>query len=207
MITINLFNKIIGILGEQAKSDLQDCELLGPPKTPETFADELIYIICNAGMKNTAGRNIRKKCMAELREGRSAASVFSHPTKGPAIDRVWSDRKRLHANYLSAKTDFDKLEFLATLPWIGPATKYHAGKSFGLQIAKPDRHLERLATLEGTTSQLLCERLAKETGRSVPQVDTILWRACSLGILDSNTGKLTGRGLPTGYEVHKPNRS
>ena len=84
----------------------------------------------------------------------------------------------------------DKLAFLESLPWIGGITKYHAAKNFGLQYAKPDVHLARLAEREGCTAQQLCERLAGELGLRVASVDTVLWRACATGVINSRTGEL-----------------
>jgi hypothetical protein len=87
----------------------------------------------------------------------------------------------------------DKLAFCETLPWIGGITKYHLAKSYGLDFAKPDVHLQRLADLEGVTAQELCARLAPELGWKVRTVDLVIWRACATGILDSRTGAFTGR--------------
>lgn len=200
------FSEIVGLLGEQAIADFDDMKSLRPPKTPDEFAEEIIYIICNAGMRNLAARTIFKRCRAAVRKGTPVSTVFSHPTKSKAIEKIWREREKLHAQYLQQRTDFDRLDYLESLPWIGKATKFHAAKSFGCQVAKPDRHIVRLAKLENSTPQLICERLAKETGHSVAEIDTILWRACSLNLLDSETGKLTGRTLPRDYRVHRPNR-
>lgn len=46
-------------------------------------------------------------------------------------------------------------------------------------------HLARLAHADGTTAQQLCAALAVKTGYRVATIDTILWRACVAGILDS----------------------
>jgi len=84
----------------------------------------------------------------------------------------------------------DKVEFCASLPWIGNITKYHLAKNFGADVAKPDVHLQRLADREGTTAQALCERLAKATGYRAATVDVLLWRACANGIINSRTGEI-----------------
>jgi hypothetical protein len=39
----------------------------------------------------------------------------------------------------------DPLGVLQSLPYIGPVTCYHLAKNIGLQVAKPDHHLTRLA--------------------------------------------------------------
>jgi hypothetical protein len=72
-------------------------------------------------------------------------------------------------------------EFLCSLPYFGPATSRHLGKSLGLDIAKPDRHLSRLAKATGfTDAQGLCEALASVTGDRVAVIDLVLWRYATL---------------------------
>jgi hypothetical protein len=84
----------------------------------------------------------------------------------------------------------DKLQFCADLPWIGGITKYHLAKNLGADVAKPDVHLQRLADREGCSVDALCSRLAEETGLRVASVDTVLWRACANGVLNSRTGEI-----------------
>jgi hypothetical protein len=117
-----------------------------------------------------------------LLEGRSARDAFGHPGKSAAIDTVWRGRAALLADYLASA---DKLAWIAALPWIGGITKYHVAKNFGLDVVKPDVHLARLAKRYGTDPQSLCERIAAESGYRVATVDTLLWRACATGVIDS----------------------
>ena len=107
--------------------------------------------------------------------------------KARAIDDIWARREEYFAGFLAAA---DPLEYCASIPWVGPITKYHLAKNFGAQVAKPDVHLQRLAALEDTTPQALCERLAQESGFKVATVDVLLWRACAVGIIDSRTGQV-----------------
>ena len=66
----------------------------------------------------------------------------------------------------------------------------HLAKNCGLNLAKPDRHLEKLAARAGVTTQALCDRLAAETGYRAATIDTILWRACATGALNPDTGAI-----------------
>ena len=133
--------------------------------------------------------------MQAIADGRDARAAFDHPGKAAAIEAIWRDRSRLHAEFLSAP---DRLSFCGSLPWIGEITKFHLARNFGVDCAKPDVYLQRLATREGTTAQALCERLSTETGYRVATVDTLLWRACALGIIDSRTGSVRApaAGIP-----------
>lgn len=168
--------------------DIEWAETLCPPAVAEDFAEEIIFVICNSGMKHTVARGIYERVMGALAKHERAGTVFGHKGKSEAIDTVWRDRDHLLAEYLAAP---DKLAWLVTLPWIGDITKYHLAKNFGLQYAKPDVHLQRLADTFSTTPQTLCEGLAAGCGLKVATVDTLLWRAAAIGILDTRTGELS----------------
>lgn len=187
MITAATFTEIRARLGELAEDDIYWAERLAAPKCADDFASEAIFVICNSGMKNTVARGIFERCMVSLRCGWPVRDVFGHPGKAAAIERIWREREALLRDYLAAP---DKLEFCSSLPWVGDITKYHLAKNLGADVAKPDVHLQRLADREQTTAQALCERLARELGLRVATVDTVLWRACALGVLNSRTGEL-----------------
>ncbi|TIR86905.1 MAG: hypothetical protein E5X04_00440, partial [Mesorhizobium sp.] len=153
---------------------------MGEPEDASDFASEAIFVICNSGMKNTVARGIYKRVMEAIDRGDSASTAFRHTGKAAAIDAIWKDRHTLLGRYLVAP---DKVEFCASLPWIGNITKYHLAKNFGADVAKPDVHLQRLADREGCTAQALCERLAKLTGYRAATVDVVLWRACANGVI------------------------
>lgn len=191
MITIDLFNAIVCDLRRAgfADDDIEWSENCGPPKDPEDFASEAIFVICNSGMKNTVARMIFDRIMPSVTAGRSAAEGFGHKGKVAGIDYIWRERRRLFDAFMAAE---DKVEFCGSLPWIGGITKYHLAKNFGAQVAKPDVHLQRLANREGVSCQALCERLAGVSGFKVATVDLLLWRACAEGILDSTTGTYRG---------------
>ena len=157
-------------------------EVIAAPATADEFADHAIYVICNSGMRNSVARPIYQRCMDALRDGRSATEVFGHPGKAPAIDQIWSEREELFAGFDAAE---DKLEYCEALPWIGPVTKYHLAKNLGVDAAKPDVHLERLAQREKQSVAKMCARLRRQTGYRLATIDSILWRACADGILDS----------------------
>jgi hypothetical protein len=167
--------------------DVPWAENLHEPKTVEHFALEVIFVICNSGMRFTVARGIYDRVEQALQAGESAGTVFGHKGKCAAIDSVWRNRAQLLGEYLAAP---DKLAFLAALPWIGHITKYHLAKNFGLQYAKPDVHLQRLADAFQTTPQALCEELAARHGLKVATIDTVLWRAAAIGALNTATGKL-----------------
>jgi hypothetical protein len=187
VITAADFAKIRAALGQQAEDDIVWAMGTRAPEGAVEFAEEVIFVICNSGMRYTVARGIYDRCMVALWAGRPVREVFGHPGKAAAIERIWAERTELLAAYYRAD---DKLAYLESLPWIGGITKYHLAKNFGLPYAKPDVHLQRLADHEGSTAQALCERLAGETQLTVSAVDTVLWRACAVGVINSKTGEV-----------------
>ena len=185
MLTRAEFDEIVSALGDTARDDIAWSENLTPPSTPLDFAEEAIFVICNSGMRNTIARKIYDRVIEALESGKSASAVFGHRGKTDAIDHIWSIRAELFAQF---RASTDKLAFLESLPWIGKITKYHLAKNFGADVAKPDVHLQRLANLHRTTVQDLCEDLARQTGLRIATIDTVLWRACANGLINSRAG-------------------
>ena len=130
----------------------------------------------------TVAAPIYARCIEALKEHGSVVSVFGHPGKASAIDRIWEERDSFFGAFLGSD---DQLAFLQTIPWIGPVTRHHLAKNLGADRAKPDVHMQRLANRSRTTVERLCARLARQTGYRAATIDTILWRACADGILDS----------------------
>jgi hypothetical protein len=74
----------------------------------------------------------------------------------------------------------DPIPELQRFPFIGPVTVWHLAKNLGLNVAKPDRHLVRLATRCGYSSAgALCQDLANRNNEEIKVVDLILWRFLS----------------------------
>lgn len=185
MIVADDVRRMVQLLGDIARNDIAWAESVGLPATPEEFAAEAIWVICNSGTKHTVARIIRDRVHVALATGKPVFDVFKHAGKAKAIETIYRERERLYAEFMTAE---DKLAYCETIPWIGHVTKYHLAKNYGLDVAKPDVHLQRLADLEGTTAQALCERLAPELGWRIATVDLVVWRACATGIINSRTG-------------------
>lgn len=177
-------DKYLGLKSELTKrgfeSELKWANTITPPPSAEDFAAEIIFVICNSGMKAQIARPLYERIMRALTTQIPVAAVFGHAGKAAAIESIWQNRVQLFWFYAFAS---DKLAFIAILPWIGPITKYHVAKNFGLDTIKPDRHLVRLATVAKCSPQALCAQLAAASGDCLPLVDTVLWRAANLGLI------------------------
>ncbi len=159
------------------------------PIDAEAMARELIFVIANSGMKNTVARTIYQRVMGALEAGQDPSSAFGHAGKAAAMAMIWRERERLF-HELATLTDADIADWCGRLPFIGAITRWHASKNLGADVAKPDRWLERVATLSNETVTQLCTRLAQATGDRVATVDLVIWWAMAHGVLVIEGGTL-----------------
>lgn len=155
-------------------------ESLKPCEDADVFFGQYMWVVLSAGMKNQIARIIEDRIHHAWENKQPTSSAFGHKGKVAAIDHVLINRYRIFAEYRSSS---DKIEYLATLPWIGDITKWHLAKNLGFDTAKPDRHLVRIAERLKTSPLELCQRLADATGYRIATVDLIIWRAANLGYI------------------------
>lgn len=160
--------------------EIEWAESVKPVSNPLAFWGEYGWVVMNSGMKNQIARTIWERVRPHVLSGGSAHDVFGHKGKASAIDRVYVEREKLLQEYLQTPDD-QKIEWLRGLPWIGGITCWHLAKNYGFDVAKPDRHLVRIAGDEGVHA--LCSRLANATGDRIATTDLVLWRAANLGII------------------------
>jgi hypothetical protein len=111
----------------------------------------------------------------------AALAVFCHERKIRAIAQCARIVNETGFHSLLARLRSDTLGVLQEFPYIGPVTSMHVAKNIGFQVAKPDRHLCRLAALSGYEHPAeLCQALADYIGDPVSVVDLILWRFATL---------------------------
>ena len=145
------------------------------------FLSEYIYVVLNAGMKN----QVAEKIFA--RYCKIGAEAVKHKGKRKAIEEVEQHYKSWFFGLSHKASIEDKLDFLETKPWIGPITKFHLARNLGIDVAKPDRHLTRLAKdLNFRDVMSMCKVIADCTGERIGVIDVVLWR----------NANLTGRGIP-----------
>ena len=99
------------------------------PETADEFAQHVIDAICHASVTPSVGRRTFERCMRALASGSTARVGFRHPAKAEAIDMIWRERERLFEEYTASP---DRLRYLATLPWVGPATKHSLARRLGI---------------------------------------------------------------------------
>jgi len=153
--------------------------------------EESAWVILNSGMKETVIRkrfhlisnafnnwessNYINQNSVSCRN--KALTYFNHK---PKIDAIIEIAKRISDIGFSAVFSQIKdhgIKYLKQFPFLGPITSIHLAKNIGLKVAKPDRHLKRLAFILGYENvQDLCENISIITEDPVPVIDIVLWR-------------------------------
>jgi hypothetical protein len=180
-----------GFLNEIAWQDQVDFSNL----TETDLLREVAWVVLSSGMREAV---IRKKfptiseafyCWSDAgriarnstRCRQQALKAFGHRPKIGAIIEV---ARRIDSDgfvFFKSKIELSKIEFIRSLPFMGPATSYHLAKNIGLDVVKPDRHLVRFASSAGYGDPLrLCEEIAESVGDRLSVVDIVLWRFATL---------------------------
>lgn len=163
--------------------------------TEPVFLREVAWVILSAGMKEAVVRQ-RFPAISEaflgwasaasiVRErsrcSRTALLAFNHDAKIAAIIKVAEMVVEQSFGGVLSGLLQNGVDAFEALPYIGPVTKFHLAKNLGVDVAKPDRHLVRLARSAGCASpQRLCQLIAAVTGDRVATVDLVLWRYATI---------------------------
>ena len=146
--------------------------------TPDVFLGEYIWIVLASGFSAKAARKVEKSLYGE--DGKMHLDAVRHEGKRRAIETATREYESWYHAFMSAPSDEARMDFLDSLPYIGPVTKYHMAKNLGLEVAKPDRHLVRLAGKWGFRDvQEMCKMISVRQRYPVAVVDQVLWRYCA----------------------------
>lgn len=163
--------------------------------TEPDFLREAAWVVLNSGMREAVIRQLfpqickayfgfksaRLICERQAMCMQRAMEVFGHLGKQSAIVSIAATVNSLGEDGLRQTLLGKGVDFLEGLPWMGPATSRHLAKNLGVQTAKPDRHLVRIAEVSGLGSvDRLCEMIARYTQDDVAVVDLVLWRFATL---------------------------
>lgn len=175
--------------------------------TPEEFAEEVFYVICVAGFKQTTAKKMCNKVKDYIKEHQNPQfddmiKIYGNVNKINAIIKVWNNRVDLQKNFYSLSTPEEKLDFLSKLPHIGNITKYHIARNLGINFVKYDIWIQRLGVaLYGdeeyvekvSNSRLnpkikeMCDKmfstLESQINEKIGYIDVVLWKACQQGLL------------------------
>lgn len=159
------------------------------------FLNDLAWVILASGMKEFIVRQkfpavskafLGLKSARQIAENREqciseALRVFGHDGKINAIADGAAKIDREGFDHLKRRVLTDPIKILQEFGFIGPITSYHLAKNLGLPVAKPDRHLVRMAAAHGYSDvQKYCKDISKECGDPIPVVDIVLWRYATI---------------------------
>lgn len=139
------------------------------------FFWEYTFVVFNTGMKNQVAESMYRKFASE------GIGAVKHPGKKKAIKRAMKEYPKWFRCLKYFDTVDGKLDYLESLPFIGKVNRYHLARNLGIDVAKPDRHLVRMAEIFGYPDvQEMCDEVSKNTGDRIGTVDLVLWRYSNL---------------------------
>lgn len=163
--------------------------------TEPALLREAAWVILSAGMRETVIRSKFPVISESFLHWRSAAEIagsaqscfdaaimhFGNELKIRAICTVAATVANKGFDRIVEEVQADALTALRQFPFIGAVTSFHLAKNLGIPVAKPDRHLARLAQCCGCSdAQSLCRNIAQFTGDPIDVVDVVLWRFATL---------------------------
>jgi hypothetical protein len=154
------------------------------------FLREAAWVILSSGMRESVVRSRFAAITRTFLSWRSAKAIHAHAdTCRRNALRCFAHQGKIDAvlavaefvsnhGFIEVKKGLEMSgpEFLRRFPFLGPVTSLHLAKNLGFWIAKPDRHLCRLAASLGTDTATLCEEISHLVPDSVALVDLVLWR-------------------------------
>lgn len=166
--------------------------------TEEIFLREAAWVILSAGMSERAIRSVFPQFSRAFFNWKSADEItdsvancrekaimtFKNSKKIEAIIEIVFHVTANGFEYVRQSIEDEGINYISKFPFMGPATSFHLAKNLGLSVAKPDRHLLRIANAFGYTDvQCFCADIAEYVGDDIAEIDLILWRYATI---DSN---------------------
>ncbi len=163
--------------------------------TEHQFLREAAWVVIASGMSDAVVRKKFPSIAAAFLGFRSAAAiardrgeciqrallVFNSQPKMKAISAIACLVFELGFDVVKRRIQSEGLIFIDTMPFMGPATSRHLAKNIGLSMAKPDRHLLRIAAAAGCdTPDELCRRISPYVDDNEAVIDLVLWRYATL---------------------------
>lgn len=192
---------------QQSFDDIR--ENLAHPKrlTPGAFAHTCAYVIMAGGFSQRTAKILHAKVMNVIRVNGTKnqdvlLKIFNNDKKISAICKIWDNRVEYCTGYYDCADLKSRLEFLQTLPYIGPITVNHLARNLGEDIVKYDIWIQRLGCVFSGNSTLalqinnkklsrdirracdaMFEHLVKETGEPRGYIDVVLWKGLQQGLI------------------------
>jgi len=159
------------------------------------FYREYAWVVLSSGMSEKVIKKIFLNISMIFNNWKNPQYIIQNrrKIKTKAL-KVFNNRLKISAllemaNYLCQKSCSNIINsirligtnYLMNFKFLGPTTSLHLAKNLGINIAKPDRHLSRMANLFGyTCPNRFCEAISSVTGEKKSVIDIVLWRYATL---------------------------
>lgn len=155
------------------------------------FLREYAWVVLNCGFRETVVRKHFDYISLCFCDWESLRLITEHADVCVAsASLVFRNQRKLQSIVIAARTvseigfdgfrlslTKDPIPTLRNLPFMGEVTATHLAKNLGADVAKPDRHLMRLARRFGYQDVTrMCQDIADEVGDRIGVADIILWR-------------------------------
>ena len=195
------------------KKRLQEKEQL----SADEFAKHAIYVVLASGFKQKTAKIKHQEIMNFLQKSSSKRGksnlvfdllkIFGNKNKVNAIAHIWLNRTVYRNGYYALESEplQTKLDYLLTIPHVGPITRNHLARNLGEDVAKYDIWIQRLGVEFSGKKDLAikinnskidpvvrkeCDMmftyLKQETGLPIGYIDCVLWWACKEGLVLHN---------------------
>lgn len=163
--------------------------------TEQIFLSEISWVILASGMNDKVIRRVFPKIKSVMMDFESAESIckekkncydkamkiFNHNGKIQAILYAAEYIRKYSFNFIKSEILKKGIKFIQTFPYLGKATAFHFAKNLGINLAKPDRHLNRISSVLGFNSPNdLCKEISKIIDEKISLIDLVLWRYATL---------------------------
>lgn len=175
----------------------------------DEFAKHAAYVVLSSGFRQKTAKIIHQKIMNFLHGSAPGTNInemtgellkiFGNKNKVNAIANIWLYRNEYRNGYYELEKEplHTKLDYLLSIPHIGPITRNHLARNLGEDVAKYDIWIQRLGVQWSGRKDLkkrinnsklneavkkVCDKmfayLRQETGLPVGYIDLVLWWAC-----------------------------
>jgi hypothetical protein len=163
--------------------------------TEQEFLAESAWVVLSSGMREKVIRKLFgdittafykwQSASAITRDANScidaAIKIFGHHRKIKAIAEIAATIDIHGFETIKQEIACKGVDRIREFPYMGPTTSYHLAKNLGMDVAKPDRHLLRIALATGYASpDELCRDLSDAVGDRVSVIDLVLWRYATI---------------------------
>ena len=176
--------------------------------TEEVFLREYAWVVLSSGFRYSVVQKIFPEISRafyewditkinrdfdECRE--TALEVFCNKKKINSILEVAKQLAQSGVTPILKKLEEEGATTLEKFSMIGPVTSLHLAKNIGIDVCKPDRHLQKICDVTNFDSvEELCRAISSYTGDKLRTIDLVLWtfavtNSSYVGFFEGSGGK------------------